>query len=621
MGYQPIDSYAVIGDMHTAALVNLNGSIDWLCLPRFDAPAVFAAILDDEKGGFFKIAPAEDVEPVYKQYYWPNTNVLVTRFLSPTGGAEVVDFMPVGGGADFPKGRRHVVRRVSAVHKHVRMRMVCKPAFDFGREGHLVEAIPSGVSFVSASSAFCLTASIPITIEDGAAIAEFTLRDGDSADFILHGCAPGELEGAAPVAQAAASSFSATVTYWRDWLSQSTYRGRWREMVDRSALALKLMTYEPTGAIVAAPTTSLPEDIGGERNWDYRYTWLRDSAFTVFALVRLGFTHEATRFANFLHDICATPHEDGSLQIMYGIDGRKELPEQDLSHLDGYRGSKPVRTGNGAFDQLQLDVYGELLDALYLFNNHVRPIGRDAWATIRTIIEFVCDNWQRPDEGIWETRGGRQHFVYSKLMCWVAIDRALKIASSRSLPADRERWMSVRDTIYEEIMERGWDEELGIFTQHYDNKTLDAANLMMVLTFFLSPGEPRALRLLNAVRSSPKDGGLMANSLVYRYNHETVGDGLGGGEGTFNLCTFWLVDALAHSGRFDPPLLDEAQLIFERMLGFANHVGLFSEETGAAGEALGNFPQALTHLGLITAAMNLDSALDDSGPIGTSGAP
>ena len=411
----------------------------------------------------------------------------------------------------------------------------------------------------------------------------------------------------------AEAAFRETVAYWRDWLSQSTYRGRWREMVDRSALALKLLTYEPTGAIVAAPTCSLPEGIGGERNWDYRYTWLRDSAFTVFALLRLGFTKEADAFAKFIQGVCAEPNPDGSLQIMYGIDGRKDLTEEILDHLDGYMGSRPVRIGNGAYNQLQLDIYGELLDSMYLFNKHAHPIGHDAWLTMSRLADWVCDNWRRKDEGIWEVRGGQQEFVYSKLMCWVAIDRALRIAEKRSFPADVSRWTSVRDTIYLEIMDKGWNEELGAFVQHYGSDTLDASNLMLILTFLLSPADPRTLRFLDAILRPPEKGGLVSNSLVYRYNVAKTVDGLSGEEGTFNICTFWLVDALAHAGRFDRERLEEARLMFERMLGFANHLGLYAEETGPSGEELGNYPQAFTHLALISAAISLERALANHG--------
>ncbi len=610
MAYKPIDSYAIIGDMCSAALVNLDGAIDWFCMPRFDSPSVFAAILDDKKGGTFKIAPRAADEAKCKQYYWPNTNVLVTRFLFKNAVVELVDFMPVGARQRDSNTPRTIVRQVNAVRGTPTMEMICQPAFNYARDPHEVRPQDGAVVFQSPTQSLTLRSDVPIAIDGGNASALFTMEQGDTVTFILDGPRDGgqshlQLEDAE-------EAFRATVDYWRKWLSQSTYRGRWREMVDRSALALKLMTYDPTGAIVASPTCSLPEGVGGERNWDYRYTWLRDSAFTVFALERLGFTEEVTRFADFLNDLARDPGEERPLQIMYGIDGRKTLTEETLDHLDGYMGSKPVRIGNGAYNQLQLDIYGELLDALSLFNRDVRPVGYNMWTAITVLADYVCDHWTEPDEGIWETRGGRQHFLYSKHMCWVALDRTLRIGDDRALPT-KTRWRETRDTIYNEIMTRGWDEEQQFFVQHYGSKTLDASNLTMILTSFLSPAEIRAKQLLKAVMRPPEEGGLLSNSLVYRYNVTQMKDGLEGEEGTFNLCTFWLVNALARSGKYDPELLDEAQLIFERMLGFANHVGLYAEETGPSGEGLGNFPQAFTHLGLITAAINLDRALEGGG--------
>jgi GH15 family glucan-1,4-alpha-glucosidase len=609
MAYQPIDSYAIIGDLHSAALVNVNGSIDWLCVPRFDSPSVFASILDDKKGGFFQICPADDGGASGKQFYWPETNVLVTRFLQPGAAVELVDFMPVGGHSSFATGHRQVVRKITAMRGRQDLRMICKPAFNYARDRHQVALVEAGAEFHSANAHLGLATSVPLRVEGDAVIAEFSLAAGEAASFVLRELGSDETSGLQLSEAEAEAAFRETVDYWRRWLAQSTYRGRWREMVHRSALALKLLTYEPTGAIVAAPTCSLPEGIGGERNWDYRYTWIRDSAFTVFALLRLGFTETAANFATFLHGICARPNPDGSLQIMYGIDGRHDLTEEILDHLDGYMGSRPVRIGNGAYNQLQLDIYGELMDALYLFNKHVRPLGQDAWLVVSRVVDWVCDNWQRKDEGIWEVRSGPQDFLYSKLMCWVAIDRALRIARKRSFPADQVRWAGVRDTIYRQIMDQGWSEKLGGFVQHYGSDTLDAANLMMILTFFLSPADRRTTSFLNAVLRPPDRGGLVSNSLVYRYNVGQTMDGLRGTEGTFNICTFWLVDALTHAGRYDRRLLDEARLIFERMLGFANHVGLYAEETGPSGEGLGNFPQAFTHLALISAALNLDRAL------------
>ena len=401
-----------------------------------------------------------------------------------------------------------------------------------------------------------------------------------------------------------------TIDFWHQWLSKCTYRGRWREIVFRSALALKLLTFEPTGAIVAAPTCALPEEIGGSRNWDYRYTWIRDAAFTTYALLRIGFTDEAAAFMKFLEARCHELNPDGSLQIMFRIDGGHEIPEQELGNLRGYRDSRPVRVGNNAAGQLQLDIYGELMDAVYLHNKHGTPISFELWTSLRRLIDWVCDNWQREDEGIWETRGGHGHWVYSKLMCWVAIDRALRLADRRSFPASRDRWLGVRDQIYEEVMTHGWSEGHQAFMEAYDSETLDAAVLMMPLVFFVAPSDPKMLATIDAINRPPEDGGLVANGLVYRYNLLTSPDGLPGAEGTFNICTFWLVEALTRSGRVERTRLEEARFMFESMLGYSNHLGLFAEETSMTGEALGNFPQAFTHLALISAAFNLDRALD-----------
>jgi GH15 family glucan-1,4-alpha-glucosidase len=403
--------------------------------------------------------------------------------------------------------------------------------------------------------------------------------------------------------------FKQTVDFWRHWLAQCAYRGRWREMVHRSALVLKLLTYEPTGAIVAAPTASLPEVLGGGRNWDYRYTWIRDAAFTLYALLRIGFTEEAAQFMKWLEARCHELKPDGSLQIMYGIDGRHTLTEEYLPHLEGYNGSRPIRVGNDAYQQLQLDIYGELLDSVYLYNKYGSPISYDLWTYLRRLVNWVCDNWQREDEGIWEVRGGPQHFVYSKMMCWVAVDRGLRLADKRSFPADREHWLRTRDQIYEEIMTQGWNPQRQTFVQHYGSDAVDAANLLMPLVFFLSPTDPRMLKTLDAINGSPARGGLVSNSLVYRYNLQYTPDGLEGLEGTFNMCSFWLVEALTRAGKVDRTKLDEARLMFEQMLGYANHLGLFAEETGPSGEALGNFPQAFTHLALISAAFNLNRTL------------
>jgi GH15 family glucan-1,4-alpha-glucosidase len=593
--YLPIAEHGVIGDLHSVALVGTDGTIDWFCCPRFDSPSVFASILDAEKGGFFRIAPANDGHTV-RQLYFPDTNVLITRFLTPDGVGEVHDFMPIHRD---PRHVRRLVRQVVAVRGEMRFELECRPRFDYGRERHEVDVHEGGAVFHSRGLSMGLAAPVPLERHGDDVAARFTLANGESATFCLEQCGPGDRPH--PISEAAAAdAFNRTVRFWRGWLSHSVYRGRWREMVNRSALTLKLLTYRPTGAIVAAPTTSLPEHVGGERNWDYRYTWVRDAAFSLYALLRLGFTEEAEAFITWLTDRFGDhTMADGPLQIMYGIDGRPELPEETLTHLEGYMGSAPVRVGNGAATQLQLDIYGELIDSIYLYNKYGEPISYESWTELRKIVEWLCDNWDRPDEGIWETRGGQQDFTYSRLMSWVAIERSVRMARYRGLPANMVKWLDVRDQITEQIMSRGWNDKRGAFVQHYGSDVLDASLLLMPLTKFIAPKDPRWLRTLDAIGRE-----LVADSLVYRYNARASPDGLRGEEGTFSICTFWYVEALARAG-----YLDDARLAFEKMLTYANHLGLYSEEIGPSGELLGNFPQAFTHLSLISAAVNLDRQL------------
>jgi GH15 family glucan-1,4-alpha-glucosidase len=605
VAYQPIENYAIIGDMHTAALVGVNGSIDWFCYPHFDSPSVFARILDDQKGGWFEIGPPDGVK--VKQLYWPATNVLVSRFLSADGVGEVTDYMPVGEARGWG-GNNQIIRRVSVVRGSLKFKLDCQPAFNYARDPHQTELTPTGARFRSEKLDLELVTSAALTLAGDGVMAEFTLAEGQTLVFVLREASG---DGSGPVVDRNMETvlFHKTVKYWRNWLSRSNYTGRWREMVERSALALKLLTYEPTGAIIAAPTCSLPEGIGGARNWDYRYTWIRDAAFTLYGFLRIGLTDEAARFMEWLAARIHELNPDGSLQIMYSIEGRHTLDEELMDHLDGYSGSRPVRIGNGAYNQLQLDIYGELLDSIYLYNKYGAPISYDLWVGLRRMLNWVCDNWKQKDEGVWEVRGGRQHFVYSKVMCWVALDRGLRLADKRSFPADREKWFKVRDQIYEEILSQGWNPQKQAFVQHYGSTSLDAANLIMPLVFFMSPNDPRMLKTVDAINLSPKYGGLVSSSLVHRYNVEDTLDGLTGEEGTFNICTFWLVEALTRAGQSDPSRLEDARLIFEKMLTYANHVGLYAEETGHSGEALGNFPQAFTHLALISAAFNLNRAL------------
>ena len=605
--YQPIENYGIIGNLRTAALVGMDGSIDWLCLPHFDSPSVFAAILDDAKGGRFRIAPTYDALR-HKQFYWPDTNILITRFLHADGVGEVEDYMPVGGAGTVPD---ELIRRVRVVRGRLPFRLECRPAFDYARGAHQIHIAGAGARFDGPRLSLGLAAPVPLQPDGDGVVADFTLGEGEKVTFVLRLIGPEDRPGNCPGRSDAEELFRDTVAFWRRWVSKCTYTGRWRGMVERSALTLKLLSFEPTGAIVAAPTCSLPEAIGGERNWDYRYTWVRDAAFTLYGLLRIGFTEEAVRFGDWLKDRWRDIDGNGTgpLQLMYGIDGRAELTEETLDHLEGYRGSRPVRIGNGAYGQLQLDIYGELMDAVYLYNKYVEPIGYDGWTRLRRLVDWLCDNWKREDEGIWEVRGGRRHFVYSKVMSWVALDRSLRLADKRSFPADRARWLKIRDEIYEEVMARGWDPRRRAFVQAFGSDALDASSLLMPLVFFLAPNDPRMLRTVDAIRRPLAAGGLAADGLVYRYDPAAAPDGLSGREGTFNMCSFWLVEALTRAGRTDPARLEDARLLFEQMLGYANHLGLYAEQTGDSGEALGNFPQAFTHLALISAAFNLDRTL------------
>jgi GH15 family glucan-1,4-alpha-glucosidase len=596
--YLPIADHGLIGNLRTVALVGTNGTIDWYCCPRFDSPSVFGSLLDSERGGSFELTA--DVAARTKQFYFPDTNVLITRFFATDGVGEIQDFMPVSD--DRPQIRHHrLIRRVVCVRGALPFRARVAPRFGYGVEPHTLRMEEGRAIFEASSFSLALVSTVPLENDGRDVWSDFKLHEGESAVFAVDRVSE-DLVPPACAAAEAEEAFTATVAFWRRWLSSSRYRGRWREMVHRSALTLKLLTYQPTGGIVAAPTTSLPEHIGGERNWDYRYVWIRDAAFCVYALLRLGFTEEAEAFIGFLskHTARVSDSPTGPLQIMYGIDGRGELPESELGHLEGYQGSAPVRVGNGAVHQLQLDIYGALIDAIYLYDKWGRPISSDGWEDVVALIDWVCDNWDQPDEGIWETRGGRKNFLYSRLMCWVAIERAVRMANRRGLPADMTRWRRTRDTIYWKIMREGYSAELRAFVQHFDTDVLDASLLMMPLAKFISPTDPKWLSTLDALGDR-----LVSDSLVYRYDPEVSPDGLSGEEGTFSICSFWYVEALARAGR-----LDEARLAFEKMLTYANHLGLYAEEIGHTGEQLGNFPQAFTHLALISAAFNLDRALD-----------
>jgi GH15 family glucan-1,4-alpha-glucosidase len=597
----PIEDHGIIGDLHSVALVTQDGEIDWYCCPRFDSPSVFGRILDAERGGSFRISPADHAFRT-KQLYLPDTNVLITRFLSDAGVGEVVDFMPVGAAEE---DRHRIVRIVQCVRGHVGFRLACTPAFDYGRTPHEVHLDSHGAVFETPDLTLALDSPIELDEAEGGVHALFALDPGERRTFVLERI-PDAGHSARPFPEEVCQTlFQDTVDYWRRWLRQCTYRGRWRETVRRSALVLKLLCYQPTGAIVAAPTTSLPESIGGGRNWDYRYTWIRDASFTLYAFLKLGFTEEARGFMSFLKARAMEQHSsgEGPLQIMYGIDGRHELEESELDGFAGYGGSRPVRIGNGAAGQLQLDIYGELINSIYLYDKRGEPIDYELWTVVVELLDWLMANWDRADEGIWEVRGGRHHFTYSRLMSWIAFDRALRIALARGFPCPMTEWRETRDRIFRQVIERGYSQSRNAFVQVLDGDVLDASTLMMVMGHFVAPNDPMMLSTIDAIREE-----LVTDSLVYRYDPSlAASDGLGGEEGTFSICSFWWVEALARAGQ-----LDEARLAFEKMHTYANHLGLYSEEIGPSGEALGNFPQAFTHLSLISAALYLDSALDEA---------
>ncbi len=600
--YQPIEDYAVIGDLHTVALVGKNGSIDWCCIPRFDSPSVFGALLDVKKGGFFRISPqvADNIQVGHRQLYLPETNILITRFLTAEGVGEITDFMPVKLSRQLDH-QHNIVRSVSVVRGTLSFEMTCQPAFNFARDSHQLHMHQDGAIFESAQLCLGLYSTVPMQENDQQGVhATFTLHAGESVQFVMESARHHDLVPRRPTNGEYREAFQKTLNYWRRWLSQCQYTGRWREMVQRSALVLKLLTYSPTGAIVAAPTTSLPETIGGPRNWDYRYTWIRDASFTLYSLLTLGFTQEAEAFMGWLDARCDELKPNGSLQPMYTIDGKHDLTELTLDHLEGYRRSGPVRIGNGAYKQNQLDVYGELMDAIYIYNRY-DAISYGLWKNLRRLLDWLEKNWDRPDEGIWEVRGGQKNFVHSRLMCWVAFDRGIRLARQRGLPAPMARWVDTSAQIYEQIMDQGWSSKKKSFVQYYGSEAIDASNLLMVLTKFAGSNDTRIVQTINRIQKE-----LTSDSLVHRYNPtEAADDGLGTLEGTFSPCSFWMAESLARAGR-----LDEGRLMLEKMLTYCNHVGLYAEEVGPTGEALGNFPQAFTHLSLITACYNIDLALN-----------
>jgi GH15 family glucan-1,4-alpha-glucosidase len=671
-GYMPIENYGLIGNMRTCAMVATDGAVDFMCWPHFDSPSVFARLLDRRKGGHFTIAPkCFNTRVTTKQQYLPSSNVLQTRFLDDDGVLNLIDFFPRPLNPMAPSKigatgtarsltptpiladplKKWLVRRVECIRGEVEVEMNILPAFNYARDAHRTSVVACKCAecrdgdkrnyetavFTSKTLNLQLEATIDcgenteecprvhLVCVEGSELGDgittqFKLKEGQAVSFVLReAAAPGNSHEEHLTTALVDHVQRDTQGFWFKWISQSIYKGRWREVVSRSLLILKLLTFEPTGAIVAAPTFSLPEDFGGSRNWDYRYCWVRDSSFTIYILLRMGFRSEAEAYMNFISDRFShsrTP--EGALPIMFSIHGSTELPELELTHLDGYKSSKPVRIGNGAAFHKQFDIYGELIDGIYLYNKYGKPISYDQWTSVREIVDYVCTIWHEKDMSIWEVRGEIQNFVYSKMMMWVALDRAIRLSEKRSnLPApQREKWMRVRDEMYEEVMEKGYNKEIGAFIQSYEHKEiLDSAVLIAPLVFFVAPNDPRFTRTLELILRPPEKGGLTSTGLVYRYNWMKSDDGVGGREGAFSMCTFWLVEALTRAGEYEKDYLVRAINTFENILGFSNHLNMFSEEISQTGEQLGNTPQAFSHLSLISAAFNLDRATAGTGGI------
>jgi GH15 family glucan-1,4-alpha-glucosidase len=595
MMYPAIEDHGIIGNLRTAALVSTDGTIDFFCPLRFDNPTLFASLLDEDSGGSCSIRPAT-TQYRRKQFYIPDTNVLITRFLAPEGIAEITDFMPVTGNAE----QSVVIRKVSVTRGRLQLRFQCQPRFNYASIQHRTSKSSMHICFdADEAGILFLESDRDLSVTNGDVVSELDLCAGDHATFgltfVVHAKPEPQwhIEAAEPLLQS-------TVRYWREWVAECTYHGRWRETVVRSALVLKLLTYEPTGAIVAAPTFALPEEIGGVRNWDYRYTWLRDAAMTLNAFMRLGYHREAMHFMRWLKDIASSEAFAGELQIMYGIEGEKDLAEREVSSLRGYQDSHPVRIGNAAHQQLQLDVYGAIGAAALFEVNAGMMIEYDRWSKIRSVLTALSRSWTRPDNGLWEIRGEPREFLHSRLMCWVAYDRAIKIAQLRSLPAPLEQWRETRDKIYESIHTDFWNNELQSFVQSKNSRDLDASVLLMAQLDFISPVDIRWVNTLEAIGKR-----LVQDASVMRYDTATGVDGLPGSEGTFTPCSFWYIQALTLSGE-----IDRARVLFEKMLGYSNHLGLYAEELGLSGEHLGNFPQALTHLALVQTALALNDALE-----------
>ena len=589
---RPIEDYGFIGNMLSCALVARDGSIDWLCLPRFDSEACFAALLGTEENGRWRISPVAEARVTRR--YRPGTPILETTFQTAEGTVTLIDFMPLA------QDEEHVdlIRIVRGDRGRVRMKFECVLRFDYGRTVPWVRRTDYGLRAVAGPDAVELRTPVALEGRDMRTFGDFTVGEGAEIPFALtwhpsHRPAERRWD--------PAERLTTTERWWLDWSGCCKYdraeRHPWREAVLRSLVTLKALTFQPTGGIVAAPTTSLPEEIGGERNWDYRFCWVRDATLTLLALLASGYREEAHAWREWL--LRAAAGHPNQLQIMYGLAGERRLTETELSWLDGYAGSQPVRIGNGAFDQLQIDVYGELMDALHVGRRYMLEPSEASWSFQKALLKDLEAKWREPDEGIWEVRGGRRHFTHSRLMAWVAFDRGVRAVEDYGLAGPVEHWSAVRDEIRADILENGWSERRGAFVQSYDGTALDASLLLIPLVGFLPPKDPRVVATIEAIKHE-----LVEDGLVLRYRPDHAEDGLAGGEGTFLVCSFWLADALTMMGR-----LDEAEALFERLLALRNDLGLLAEQYDPrTRRQLGNFPQAFSHIGLINTANNLISA-------------
>ncbi|KAH8736951.1 family 15 glycoside hydrolase [Ilyonectria robusta] len=656
-GYLPIEDYGMIGNMHTCALVGMDGSVDFMCWPDFDSPSVFCRLLDKNIGGYFSISPPQGINCTTKQQYLPSSCILQTRYIHEDGVVDLVDFFPRPKSAQvMTKGykqnayreatkvqeelKKWLVRRVECIRGSLTLDVEIFPAFGYGQDEHVTTLLRESHTCVSPESKVAsfhskdVKLQLDVAVDNGedekscpiimfkkvkrpgmhgeGLVARIEIQEGQNISFVLRNDIPNHVAPSisTPILDAQQHD---TQTFWFNFISQSKYKGRWREVVSRSLMILKMMTYEPTGAIVAAPTFSVPEAIGGVRNWDYRYCWIRDSSFTIYILLRLGFKAEADAYMEFIMErFVDSRGPDGGLPIMFTIRGETNIPELELNHLEGYRGSSPVRIGNGAAFHQQFDIYGELMDAIYLYNKFGKPVAWDVWRAVRGILDYVLTIVDDPDMSIWEVRNHKQHFTYSQIMLWVAFDRGLRLSEKRCFPCpNRAKWMEARDKLYERVMEKGYNTEMKCFVQSFENNTmLDSSILIAPLVFFISPCDPRFTNTLDRILLPPEKGGLTSTGLVYRYDTELADDGVGGTEGAFSMCTFWLVEAMTRASVYEPKYLVRAINLFENMLGFSNHLLMFSEEIARSGEQLGNTPQAFSHLALISAAFNLDRATE-----------